>query len=351
MATLDEMTDKLAKLFRDGVLVDVDVSCWTGARMLTPEDLGLEAKDVAEAYHLGRKMLIPDRIIAAFHKIEGQARNLVQTNSFPYGSNRFVPKRKLPEIQKQLKELQAKYNALVDDLVLNYDKYREEMRPIYLEAAETAYTNQIPSSETFGPDRDFEAEKKAFIDAFMARIATFYPPVGTIAGKFSLEWTVWGATMPSLEGGDGEDLVLNEEERRELAEDCNRQTHAKLESFVDSVVGELRAETVEVCGHVADSIMSGKVINSRTIQSLRNFIDRFKGLNFIGDSNIENELDKLRAEFLDGADQETLTSDEDMKTQLKTRLAEIKAVAENISDLSSVTGQYHRKISWTPKEN
>jgi hypothetical protein len=319
--------------------------------MLTPEDLGLEAKDVAEAYHLGRKMLVPDRIIAAFRKVEGHARAVVQNSSFPYGSNRFVPKRKLPEVQKQLKEDQAQYNALVDDLVLNYDKYRAEMRPIYLEAAETAYINQTPESQTFGPERDLEAEKRAFIDAFMARIATFYPPVETIARKFSLDWTVWGATMPSLDGSDGQDLVLNEEERRQLAEDCNRQTHAKLESFVDSVVGKLRAETVEVCGRVADSIISGKVINSRTIQSLRNFIDRFKGLNFIGDADIEKELDNLRTEFLDGADQETLVSDEEMKTQLKTRLSAIKTAAENISDLSSVTGQYHRKISWTPKEN
>ena len=347
-AMTTQIDDRLLKIFQDGILVDVDVRCWTGAKMLTPEDLGLEEKDVAEAYHLGKKMLVPDEVIAAFRKVESQARVLVERNShpFPFGSARFVPKRKFPEVLAKLKECQTQYNALIQDLVLNYGKYREAMLPIYKEAAETAWINQTPSQETFGIDRDIEAEKKAFVDQFLARIAAFYPPVESIASKFDLSWSIYNIAVPSLDTSDGNQVALDETERQAIAEDYQKQVHDKIGSFVEDVVKTMRSETVEICNHIAQSIVSGKVINSRTIGSLRNFIDRFSGLNFVGDSQIEDALSKLRTEFLDV--HEDLAENEDLKGQLKERLSEIAKVAESITDVNSVTGQYRRKISWTP---
>jgi len=344
-----QIDDRLMKIFMDGILVDVDVSCWTGARMLNPEDLGLEAKDVAEAYHLGKKMLVPDRVIAAFRKVENQARVLVMNNSFPFpfGSARFVPKKRFSDVLKKLKEYQEEYSRLIADLVTNYEKYREEMRPIYREAAETAFLNQTPTQQTFGIDRDIEAEKRAFVDAFLARIDSYYPPISSIAARFSLSWNVYNIAIPRLDSSDGNQVVLDEEERQKLAQECSDITHNKVNSFVDDVVKVLRAETVEVCTHVRDSIVSGKVINSRTIQSLRNFVDRFNGLNFVGDSQIESELTKLRTEFLDV--HEDLAENEDLKGELKERLSGIVETANSISDVNSVTGQYRRKITWTPE--
>ena len=60
------------------------------------------------------------------------------------------------------------------------------MRPVYLEAAEKAYMNRKPETETFGLERDIVAEKQTFIDTFMARIEALYPPVSTLKQRFSL---------------------------------------------------------------------------------------------------------------------------------------------------------------------
>jgi len=343
---MSDRDDRLLKIFRDGTLVDVDVSCWTGAKMLTPEDLGLNADDVASAYKLGKKMLVPDEVIARFRKTEHQARFLVESNSFPFrfGSSRFVPRRKFAEVQARLKDYQTEYNGLVEDLITNYDKYREQMVPVYKEAAETAWINRTPEQETFGIDRDIEAEKKAFVDQFMTRIAGFYPKAESLRAKFSLTWNVYNIAMPELSNVDGDQVVLDETERQALAEDYQNQMHDKIQSFVDDVVRTLRTETIQLCTRVANSIVSGKVINQRTLGSLRSFIDRFEGLNFVGDSQIEQALNKLRTDFLDSPND--LAENEDLKGQLKDRLQEISKVAENITDVNSVTGQYKRKISW-----
>jgi Protein of unknown function (DUF3150) len=342
--------EKLLKIFMDGVLVDVDVSCWTGAKLLTPEDLGLEAKDVAEAYKLGKKMLVPDRVIAAFRKIESQARVIVDNNSFrfPFGSARFVPKRRFPAILEKLEEYQDQYYRLVDLLVEHYDEYRQEMIPVYTEAAETAFINQTPEQSTFGPDYDREAEKRAFVDKFLARIATFYPPIETIKTKFSLGWSVYEISIPRLNEGDAGQISLDEQEREAIARDYQAQMHTKISSFVDDVVKVMRDDTIKTCNHIAESIQTGKVIRSSTLQSLRSFIDKFSSLNFVGDNQIEEALASVRKELLDA--HPDLAENEDLKDQLKARLGEIAMAAQNITDVNQVTGAYRRKISYTPKE-
>lgn len=360
---LPNLDDKLLKIFMDGVLVDVDIRCWTGAKMLTAEDLGLEEKDVAEAYHLGKKMLVPDRIIAAFRKIDGQARVIVDNNSFrfPFGSARFVPKRRFAEIEAKLEEYKIEYNKLVDDLVTRWDEYRAEMVPIYKQAAENAWLEKdkatlramISDGQTeFGLAPEDAAKNKidkdAFIAAFMARVSSFYPPVGSIAAKFSLLWSVYEISIPRMNDADPNKVILDEQEREQVAKDYQVQMHTKIADFVEDVVKVMRDETVKTCTHIAESIQTGKAIRSCTLQSLRSFIDKFSGLNFVGDTQIEQALASVRQELLDA--HPDLAENETYKEQLKARLAEIAAAAQNITDVNQVTGAYRRKIAWTPEK-
>lgn len=68
--------DMFTKLFKDGILMDIHVRFWSAAKALDAKDLGLKESDIAKAYHLGRKMLIPAEVIQEFRRIEGQARRL-----------------------------------------------------------------------------------------------------------------------------------------------------------------------------------------------------------------------------------------------------------------------------------
>ena len=96
-------------------------------------------------------------------------------------------------------------------------------------------------------------------------------------------------------------------------------------------------------------IHSGKVVTGATIKSLKNFVENFKELNFVGDIKIEEELDNLQRNFLDAYSSEQITKQIDLQSELKRRLGKLAKIAKETTDINSITGQYKRKISW--KEN
>jgi hypothetical protein len=334
-------------IFRDGLLVDVDVSFWSGAKHLTAEDLGMKEEDVAEAYKLGHKMLIPEDVVREFRRIEGRARAAVDDSSFPFpvGSAKFVPKRRFPKVLAKLKECQEDYNRLTADLIKNYDEYRSKMLPIYRDAAEKAYMSNQPETLVLGMDNNLLEEKESFVRNFLARIEACYPPASTLSARYALSWTVYEIAMPRMQEGDS-DKIAADASNREIAEETYRtQIKEKMETFVNDVVKSLRSQTVEVCGRISKAITEGKVIRSRSIDSLKNFIEKFSDLNFIGDQQIETQIEELKKE-LDAHTSKEFDDDKDLQTELHRRLTVLTETAGNITDINSVTGEYRRKISW-----
>lgn len=236
--------------------------------------------------------------------------------------------------------------GLVDDLIQKYEIYRKEMLPIYTKAAEDAYITQTPEMHTFGPEYDREAERNDYVQRFLKRIESYYPPAESLRYKFDLSWSVYEIAVPRMKKTDLNKLADKETKRAIAEEDYKNQIHAKIGNFVEDVVKVLRQETVEVCNRVTTSIKEGKVISGRTVASLKQFIDKFSELNFVGDDEIESQLEKVRREFLDPNNATTIQGDEELKEELGRRLGEIAEKASNITDINSVTGEYRRKISW-----
>lgn len=333
-------------LFKDGFLVDLDVSYWSGARKLREEDMGLT--DISEAYSLGKKHLIPAKVMHAFKLIESRTRALVDNSSFrfPIGNARFIPKRKFAKVNEELKAYQAKYLALVDDLVTNYQQYRDEMRPIYLKAAEEAFTTLTSKITTFLIDHDPITEKAAFIQQFMARIEVCYPPVESLRQKFAIDLAVYEVALPRIREGDAEDIASNLDVQSKVQEDYRNQMHTKITAFMDDVVSVLRQETIDICKHITKNIADGKVIKGTTIQSLTTFIEKFKDMNFVGDKSIEESLDSVRKDLLDAHPTSAFSDNEELKVDLQRRLNLIADQASSMTDINSVTGEYRRKINW-----
>jgi len=338
----------LKKVFEDGILVDVNVSYWSGAKALTPSDLGLDPKQVTSAFKLGKKFLVDKNVIQSFRTIEGRARRVVELNSFqfPIGHARFVPAKAFPKVLTQLKEYQAEYNRLVDNLVENYDKYRQDMVPVYREAAEQAF---LQSEETgvqeFNLD-EREARKSRYITAFLERINGFYPAAESLRGRYRLDWDIYVTSMPDLDQQDSDLLASGIVLRETLIAEYQQKAKEKISSFVEDVVGSLRTQTVDLCSRVAESIKNGVAINSRTIKSLREFIDRFQTLNFVGDAGLEEQLNSFKKEFLDAHLTESITTEDELKTELGRRLHVLVEAASEIGDIDNVTGGYRRKIQW-----
>ena len=320
-------------LFRSGVLVEIHISMWTGQKALTPEDLGLDPTKVSDAFILGRKYLIPETAIAEFRTLDGQARHVLDTSgfSFPIGGARFIPKKKLNEVIEELQEYKVKYDALSDKLVQDYAQHRVEMLPVYREAASQAYFNTTPTTEEFSIEGKEEA-KKAFIEAFLARVETFYPSVEALRSKFSLEWNVFEISAPS---------------KTEVANESWQKTvNAKMDAFVTDVVKTLRNEVVEACGKLHKRLVEGKVIHGNSLNALKDFIARYREMNFVGDTSIESQLNALEKEVLDVFPAERFHTDEDVQTELKRRLIQITEAVTQVSDINTVTGEYKRRVQW-----
>jgi hypothetical protein len=337
-------------IFLDGTLVDVDVSYWSGAKVLTPEDLGLTDTEVAEAFHLGRKFLVPEAVIHGFRVIEARARRIVETSSFPFpiGNARFVPRKKFPNVLSKLKEYQTEYLALVENLITNYQSYRDQMLPMYEQAAESAWMRQNPDTKAFGIDYNPEEEKARFVLEFKARIASFYPVAESLRNRFALDWNVYEIAIPRLRETTGDlvaNEVLTEGRAKEAEEEYRSQMRTKVDGFVNDVVTNLRSQASELASRVLNNIKEGKIVKSSTLESLGNFIDQFRELNFVGDKTVEEQLASLKKDVLDKYSTEDLKEGEPMEA-MKRKLGEIIEATSNVSDLSSVTGQYKRKISW-----
>jgi hypothetical protein len=336
----------VSNLFNDGFLVDIDVSFWSASKKLTEEDMGLDK--VSEAFTLGKKYLIPREVIQEFRRIESRARALVDNSSFkfPIGNARFIPKKKFVKVNEELKQHQAAYQALVEKLIEKYDEYREQMRPLYLQAAEEAFINKTPETMTFGADYDREAEKKDFIDQFLARIDACYPPAVSLRQRFSITMAVYEIALPRIRQGDADSIAKDLSVRQKVEDDYRLQMHQKIGNFVEDVVNVLRQETIEICNHVATNIKEGKVIKSTTIQSLTNFIEKFQDMNFVGDKSIEDSLNAVRKELIDAHPTSEFSDNEELKAELGRRLNLIAEQAQAITDINSVTGEYRRKINW-----
>jgi hypothetical protein len=335
----------IQNLFNDGYLVDLNVSYWSAARKLREEDMGLE--DVSEAFSLGKKLLIPYNVMHAFKLIESRARALIDKSSFkfPIGSARFIPKRKFVKVIEELKKFQADYKALVTDLVENYQKYRDLMRPIYEKAADDAYKTKLSQSGSQQTEL-LHDDKQAFISQFMARIEACYPPVGSLKSKFAIDLAMFEVALPKIREGDASEVANSLEIQQQVADEYRTQMKNKITSFVDDVVGVLRQEAIDMCKHISTNIAEGKVIKSTTLQTITTFIDKFQDMNFVGDKTIEASLDSLRKEILDVHPASAFSDNEELKIELQRRLNLIADQAASTTDINTVSGEYRRKINW-----
>ena len=335
-------------IYRDGVLVDVNVSFWSGAKALNPEDMGLEKKDVADVYKLGQKHLLPTEVIHGFRLVEGRARRVVEESSFPFpiGNARFIPRKKFSKVLQELKGYQDEYNKLVDNLIDKYDEYRAQMVPVYRQAAETAFLAQTPAGVQEFSLEGREQAQSEFVDRFLARVAGLYPTAESLRSRFSLDWDVYEIATPRMRKGDSETIADSEDKAQAASADYREQMHRKLGGFIEDVVASLRKETLEICTRIAMNIKDGKVVKDRTIDSLKGFIDKFSELNFVGDQKVEGQLEALRKEFLNAHTAEDISDQPDLQEELRRRLSMVADAASDVTDINSVTGEYKRKIEW-----
>ncbi|MCB1134121.1 MAG: hypothetical protein KDN05_23590 [Verrucomicrobiae bacterium] len=269
---------------RRGVLVATSVRYWRGCKRLNPEDLGLDPANVSDRLiQLGHKRLVPRDALKDFALIESRVQATVEGASFPFlgGIGRFVPNPKLAALTERLDKLRDEFRDATLDFVAGYGPLRDKAMAEWREAA-----HHLGGSE----------------EHLLYTIEQSFPPAGDIAKRFAFETRLFQIAAPDsirLEVAEGVAQIEATEERRRIADDATRRMQSDLDAFIRDSVASLREETARLAGEVLATIdSSDHGVHQRTLNRIQSFIDNFRSLNFAGDQQLEQTLERFRRDLL-----------------------------------------------------
>ena len=309
---------RLDRLFKDGVLMQIHTAKWSMTASLSKEDLDIEA-EVPTIFSLGKKWLIDKDILSKFTTIDGAARSFLHSNSvrFPIAQAYFVPVNRVVFVSDGLEKYKVKYQQATEDFIQNYEKYKTEM----LEK----YPDLRASLEPHYPNANSLIARFGF---FVSRFEIAMPK------KFR------EVTVAELQARTEAEKVLQLKYESQL-EDQYRRSTEEMEKFISNTVAELRAPIIETFQILIDKISSGEVVSARNINTIKTIIDNFSNLNFIGDKTVQSRLDELK---------KLVNSSSDFKlnqaalASLSASMNNVIEVAKNMSDVDALTGDYFRSL-------
>jgi hypothetical protein len=274
----------LEGICRRGVLVSTSVRYWRGCKRLNAEDLGLDPAHVSDRLiQLGHKRLIPRDALSAFALIESRTHATVESASFPFlgGIGRFVPNPRLGELTDKLDQLRDEFREATLEFVAGYTPLRENAMVEWREAAQ---------------------HMNGCAERLIATIEQSFPPAGDIAKRFAFETRLFQIAAPDnirLEVAEGMEQLEVSEDRRRIADEASRRLQTDLDGFIRESVASLRDETAKLASEVLATIDgSENGVHQRTLNRLTTFIDSFRSLNFAGDQQLEQTLERFRRELL-----------------------------------------------------
>jgi hypothetical protein len=271
-------------LTRKGVLVNVSVRYWRATKKLTAEDLGLDPESVEKRlFSLRHKNLIPRESLQAFALIESRTHALVDACTFPFlnGLGHFLPNTRLEETMAKLAKLEQEFMADKDKFLGQYSEMRALGLAEWREAADRLVSNPQKLVETI--EESFPTPER------MDRAFGFSTQLFQISVPD-------GFSMDEITLGEQQDVIRAREQAVQEAAD---RIHKGVEGFVSDCVASLREQTARLCEEMLESMKQGKTgVHQKTLNRLVKFIDEFKTLNFVGDRQLEEQLERVRQEFL-----------------------------------------------------
>lgn len=339
-------------IFKQGVLVDINIHKWLGKRKLTPEDMGIPKESVPPHFTLGEKYLIPKDVLNNFHRIDERARALLKESSFefPFGDARYIPKKGILEFDKDFNEIKKLYDNAVDDLVKNYHRYRLEMRSQFLDAAKRAYATacKVDSSYLYNTDEDGKrvGERKQeaeYINEFIQRISECYPAQEQVKNKFSMSYISYHMQMPDLIEGDYEDFSDEIEQRRILQEGYRMRMEKELESYAEDIVKENRERIHKVISGLKNRFEEGGRYTITSHNKVLKAIKYFRRLNVSEDSTIEECLVNIE-NILKEHNPNDLIENQELQAIIVRDVQKLEERTKNEQTLDAVINAYKQKM-------
>ena len=298
-----------------GVLINVSVRYWRARKKLTADDLGLSADQVDDRLiSLGHKKLLPRDALHDLALIESRTHAFVAENSFPFlgGIAHYVPNEKLDEVQQRLHVLRTEF----DDAESRFRERYGELRTVGLERWRDAADSLVGDPERL-----------------LAKISDAFPPVAAMDRYFSYTISMFQLSVPDvpqadlIEAGTQQELL---ETRRRAAFEARSAIQSSCQDFIADSVATLRQETAVLCSQMLGTISSTDNVHQKTLNRLLKFIDQFKQLNFANDSEMAEQLEAVRKEFLARTAEEYRSSDF-ARDQLVNGLSKLRDKASDLA--------------------
>lgn len=316
----NELATRFNRLFRDGKLLQVHVSKWSMQVRLQEEDLPLEAgSKIPDFVRLGNKMLIDEKELKKFTSLESVARSYLRANAytFPIAQAHFVPTKKLLVVLDKLEEFRARYIALVDAFISNYDAHKETM-----------LTRHVAHREDL---------LKCYPSPEVVR-SKFLFHVGMFEVAFPAQMKEIDLAAVQAEGTAREVMQrkFEEEWRKQYS-----QSMVEVDNFLKDAVASSRGRVVEVFETIAKKVRGREIISATNMKTMHGIIDAFDGLDFLNDTTVKEKLATVKTLISSGRD---FKEDNDAIIALGDAVGEVLAVAKETSDMDAVTGEYMRRI-------
>jgi len=337
------LMDQVNELFERGVIIDLDISWWSGQAKLRAEDIGIPKENInMDLFSLGRKRFIPKNWIGRFRKYEQKGRWVADYYSFQFkrGAGAFVPLTALPSLLEELNKCKENFLRIVGNFVEQYPTIKRKMIVAWGEEVPRIYKRmkslgaELPSLEEFK-------------QRFMAAVRAWYPKDPRKFFKYT--WAFHELTLPR-EFSMTEVKIkkklkkaeLEKQKQRALIQKYNEGLNEQVNSFLGSVVRQLRGATVELAKRVRKQITDGSVTDNR-LDRLREFIKKFSKLNFMQDSEVETALAELEKNLEFTA--EEYKTNEELESALRGSLsAVIKIASRNGAEVLTSAFSRKRKV-------
>ena len=266
-----------------GVLASVNIRFWRARKKLTPEDLGLSYDKVDDRLiSLGHKKLLPREKLQRLALVEGRAHSTLEENSFPFlgGIARYVPNERLEDVNGKLERMRVEFENEKARFLERYATYRDE---------------------ALGDWRRAGGKLVGDPARLVAVIEDAFPPPEKMERYFEFNISLFEISTPEMPRAE----LLDAGSRREImaarekaAGEARHRIEQSCDEFIRESTAELRRQTSQLCSEMLETINTTGNIHQKTLNRLINFIDRFRELNFVNDTDMEEQLEQVRTRFL-----------------------------------------------------
>ena len=249
-------------------------------------------------------------------------------STFPFlgGIARFLPNAKLGAVTARLDGLEQEFTAELSRFKLHYSSLRVDAAREWWDAARRLVSD---------PDR------------LVATIESSFPQVGELDRYFSYQTHLFQVAVPErssrLELIAAADQQAIADARNRAAQEAAAKIRHGAEQFVAESVATLRQETAKLCDEMLQSMSVGKTqgAHQKTLGRLIRFVDEFKQLNFAGDREMEDQLERVRREYLSRTAEEYRDSTT-AQARLRTGLGKLRDTARELArqDATEVVARF-----------